>query len=152
MKINKSDTTAVINSISLPNKDCSCDEVLATTYQMLYQPNSYALKKLRELSLSVKKKAQCELDCFSITEAEIDSMFVNGTILFNQSYPNRIPNPIYYIQHLTKKGSYLFWIEQGATKTRLKHVVQFNPNSLVKGEPLEIVFEKSYQLKDCNCN
>ena len=152
IKINKSDTTAVINRIDLPNSACSCSDADENAYQLLYQPNSFVLKKLRELSLSIKKNVQCELDCFGITTADIDSMFVNGTVLFNQSYPNRIPNPLYYIQYQTKKGIYLFWLEQGATKTRLKHVVQYNPNSVAKGELLENVFNKSYQLKDCNCN
>lgn len=152
IKINKVDTTAVINKISLTNTNCDCNNHEANSYQLLYQPNSFALKKLKDLKLSVKKQAQCELDCFGISNAEVDSMFVNGIIMFNHSYPNRVPNPLYYIQHKTNHGIFLFWIEQGATKTRLKHVVQFNPNTLRKGESLERVFEKSYQLKDCNCN
>ena len=152
IKINKKDTTAVINKISLNKTDCSCEDKEENAYQMLYQPNSFALKKLKDLPLSVKKGVKCELDCFNISTADVDSMFVNGTVLFNKSFPNRVPNPIYYIQHSTVKGTFLYWIEQGATKTRLKHVVPFIPNSLGKGEPLERVFEKSFQLKDCNCN
>ncbi len=152
IKINEKDTAAIINNVNYTTTDCKCDNSKETTYQLLYQPNSIVLKNLQELTLSIKKEAQCELDCFNISGATLDSMFTNGTILFNQSYPYKVPNPIYFIHYKNQKGNFLFWVEQGATKTRLKHVVKYNPQAISPEDFLEEVFEKSYELKDCNCN
>lgn len=145
------DTTAIVNSINSTATNCTCDQESETNYTLLYQPNSIVLNRLKELTLAIKDETQCELDCFGITNDNIDSLFVNGQILFDQSYPNRVPNPIYYIVLDLNGKEYLFWIEQGATKTRLKHVVNYVKENVRKGEPLSSLFEQSMRIKDCNC-
>lgn len=151
IQIVSQDTTAIINSIQSKSNSCDCNNKDEGTYITLYQPNSIVLKKLKSLTLSIKKEVQCELDCFGITNPAIDSLFVNGNILFEQSYPNRVPNPIYYIESQFRNKSYLYCLEQGATKTRLKHVVNYNKSNLKEGEPLNTLFEQSMKIKDCNC-
>ncbi len=145
------DTTAIINNIQSQSNSCDCNSKDNNNYITLYQPNSIVLKKLKSLTLSIKKEVQCELDCFGIPSSAIDSMLVNGTILFEQSYPNRVPNPIYYIESKTHGKSYLYCLEQGATKTRLQHVVNYDRANLKEGEPLNTLFEQSMKIKDCNC-
>lgn len=151
IQIVKDDTTAIINSIQTKNTNCNCDNKSNNVFTILYQPNAIVLEKLKSLTLSIKKETQCEFDCFGVPNQYIDSLFINGEILFDQSYPNRVPNPVYYIKQKIEGNSYLFWVEQGATKTRLKHVVNYNKSNLKEGEPLSTLFEQSLKLKDCNC-
>lgn len=151
IQIVSKDTTAIINSIQSKSNSCNCNTKNEEDYIVLYQPNSIVLEKLKTLTLSIKENTQCELDCFEIPKQAIDSLFVNGKILFEQSYPNRVPNPIYYIELNIKGINYLFWIEQGATKTRLKHVVNYVKTNLKEGEPLSTLFEQSLKIKDCHC-
>lgn len=148
--INETDTTATINNIN-SKIDCDCANKKTTSYTVLYQPNDIVLERLSLLKLSIKDEVKCELDCFGVTDEDIDKLFLEGEILFKQSYPNRVPNPIFYIKLTKNEKELLFWIEQGATKTRLKHVVNYNKSNLKKGEPLSTLFEQSMKLKDCNC-
>jgi hypothetical protein len=145
------DTTAIVNTIRSVAKNCNCEQESEDKFTLLYQPNSIVLEKLKELTLSIKEETQCELDCFAISSSSVDSLFKQGNVLFEQSYPNRVPNPIYYILLNIEGKDFLFWIEQGATKTRLKHVVNYNKNNLKQGEPLSSLFEQSMRIKDCNC-
>ncbi len=148
IKILEKDTTAIVTS---ENVNCNCNSYSKENYKMIYQPNTIVLERLKALKLSIKKEVECELDCFGILKSDLPDLFKNGEVLFEDSYPNRVPNPIYYIKLNSKNKPLLFWIEQGATKTRIKHVVNYQPTSLKKGEPLSTLFEQSMQLKDCNC-
>ncbi len=150
IRINSTDTTAIINQVPKPS-NCNCDHEKTNAYTILYQPNAIVLERLSLLKLSIKDEVKCELDCFGVTQKDIENLFIDGEILFKESYPNRVPNPIYYIKHKKDNKELLFWIEQGATKTRLKHVVNFVAANLKEGEPLSTLFEQSMKLKDCNC-
>lgn len=151
-KLNLKDSIAitVVNTIPQNNK-CNCEELATNTFATLYQPNEMVLERLKNLTLSIKEEVQCELACFDLNENDVKTIFEEGEILFEQSYPNRTPNPIYYIKHSKKGIEYLYWIEQGATKTRLKHVVNYNTNNLKEGEPLSSLFEQSLKIRDCKC-
>ena len=148
--LNTKDTTATINKVN-QLESCNCEHQKSNSYTVLYQPNSIVLERLSKLTLSIKDEVKCELNCFEVSDKDISSLFYKGEILFEQSYPNRVPNPIYYIK--LKKGDkdLLFWIEQGATKTRIIHVIDYIKSNLNEGEPLSTLFEQSMQLKDCNC-
>jgi len=148
VQIIKKDTTAIITS---ENTNCNCASLSKENYNIIYQPNTIVLEKLKALTLSIKKEVECELNCFGILEEDIPFLFENGEILFEDSYPNRVPNPIYYITLNLKNKPLLFWVEQGATKTRIKHVINYQPSNLEAGEPLSTLFEQSMRLKDCNC-
>ncbi len=140
----------IINNIPNPN-NCACDTVPNYEYTTLYQPNAMVLERLKNLTLSIKEKVLCELNCFGLNEQDVQKIFEEGEILFEQSYPNRTPNPIYYIKHTKNDIEYLYWVEQGATKSRLIHVVNYNENNLKEGEPLSTLFEQSLKIRDCEC-
>lgn len=151
-KLNLKDSLAitVINNIPQNNK-CNCEDLPTDYFSTLYQPNEMVLERLKHLTLSIKKEVQCELSCFDLNEHDVKAIFEGGKILFEQSYPSRIPNPIYFIKNTTNGIEYLFWIEEGATKTRLKHVVNYNKNNIKEGEPLSTLFEQSLKIRDCKC-
>lgn len=150
LNIEDSVAKTIVNSIP-GDKSCHCNDLSASNFVTLYQPNEMVLERLKGLTLSIKEAVECELACFNLTEKDVKDIFDNGEILFEQSYPNRTPNPIYYIKNSKEGIEYLYWIEQGATKTRLKHVVNYNKNNIIAGEPLSTLFEQSLKIRDCKC-
>lgn len=148
--LNAKDTTATINKVA-QSESCNCELYNSQSFTLVYQPNAIALERLSQLELSIKDEVKCELDCFGVTDEDVTQVFKKGEILFEQSYPNRVPNPIYYIKLKKENKELLFWIEQGATKTRIIHVVNYVASNQKKGEPLSTLFEQSMILKDCNC-
>lgn len=154
IKLSEFDTVSSINHIQHKNSCEECEGVDSNTFVLLYKPNDLVLKKLRGLSVSIKEKALCEFECFGLTENSAEKVLEDGEILFDKSFPNRKPNPVYYIKHRFGDVDYLFWVEQGATKVRFLHVVKYNPSLLSEKdrETLSLLFEMSHELKDCNCN
>lgn len=151
-KIIKKHSTNTVAVNNVPNSNnCNCKNHNRNKYTVLYKPNEMVLEKLKSLKLSIKKEVECELECFNLKKEDVEKSLKEGEILFKQSYPNRYPNPIYYIKHKKNTKYYLYWFEQGATKTRLLHVVNYNKNNIKKGEPLSNIFKKSIQIKDCGC-
>ncbi|MCT4581616.1 MAG: hypothetical protein N4A35_09380 [Flavobacteriales bacterium] len=151
-QLNLKDSLAVTIINNIPNQNnCDCATIPNHEYVTLYQPNAMVLERLKNLTLSIKEKVQCELACFDLNENDVKNIFEEGEILFEQSYPNRTPNPIYYIKHSKNGIEYLYWIEQGATKSRLIHVVNYNKNNLKEGEPLSTLFEQSLKIRACDC-
>ncbi len=154
IKISDFDTVSYINHIQYDKLCEECRVLDSTKFVLLYQPNDLVLKKLRGMSISIKEKALCEFDCFGLTENSAKKVLEDGEILFDKSFPNRKPNPLYYIKERFGDEDYLFWVEQGATKVRFLHVVKYKPSLLSEKdkETLSLLFEMSHELKDCNCN
>ena len=112
-------------------------------------PNDMTLEKLSSNTLRFEKVFRCEMECYEITDKDIDELFTNGKVLFNHSYPNKKPNPLYFIEKEINNALFVFWIEQGATKTRLNRIVKVeqetNKNTTYA---VEYLFSEK---PNCNC-
>jgi len=125
---------------------CSGESDIA---RAMYMPNDMTLEKLSSNKLRFEKVFRCEMECYDITDSDIDSLFTSGTVLFNQSYPNKKPNPLYFVQQEINDETFIFWIEQGATKTRLNRIAKLKEDT-DKNQPLSIDYLFSEKPK-CDC-
>jgi hypothetical protein len=106
--------------------NCSGESNIA---KAMYMPNDMTLEKLSSNEFRFEKVFTCEMECHGINESDIDSLFINGQVLFNHSYPNKKPNPLYFIEKEINDVTFIFWIEEGATKTRLNRIVELNQDT-----------------------
>jgi len=129
------------------SKNCSGESDIA---KAMYLPNDMTLEKLSSNKLRFEKVFKCEMDCYGITDTDIDSLFTNGEVLFNHSYPNKKPNPLYFIEKEINDVTFIFWIEQGATKTRLNRIAKLKEDTdKSKTYAVEYLFSKNPK---CDCN
>lgn len=129
------------------SKNCSGESDIA---KAMYLPNDMTLEKLSSNKLRFEKVFKCEMDCFGITDTDIDSLFTNGEVLFNHSYPNKKPNPLYFIEKEINDATFIFWIEQGATKTRLNRIAKLKEDTdKSKTYAVEYLFSEN---PNCDCD
>ena len=127
--IDPNDSVSTITSINSPLKNCNCD---STNNEIvpLYMPNKMTLSKLKVKSLTIDSVFQCQLNCLELDEKITNDLFSKGTILMNYSYPKRKPNPLFLIKLEVNKRSLLFLVQEGATKTRLKQIVELSEEKI----------------------
>jgi len=129
------------------SKNCSGESDIAKS---MYLPNDMTLEKLSSNKLRFEKVFKCEMDCYGITDTDIDSLFIDGQVLFNHSYPNKKPNPLYFIEKEINDVTFIFWIEQGATKTRLNRIAKLKEDTdKNKTYTVEYLFSEN---PNCNCD
>jgi len=129
------------------SKNCSGESDIA---KAMYLPNDMTLEKLSSNKLRFEKVFKCEMDCYGITDTDIDSLFTNGEVLFNHSYPNKKPNPLYFIEKEINDVTFIFWIEQGATKTRLNRIAKLKEDTdKNKTYTVEYLFSEN---PNCDCD
>jgi hypothetical protein len=129
------------------SKNCSEESDFA---KAMYLPNDMTLEKLSSNTLRFEKVFRCEMDCYEITERDIDALFANGKVLFDHSYPNKKPNPLYFIEHEINDALFVFWVEQGATKTRLNRIARLKEET-DKSTTYSVEYLFS-EKPNCNCN
>lgn len=116
----------------------------------MYMPNDMTLEKLSSNEFRFEKVFTCEMECFDIKDSDIESLFIDGQVLFNHSYPNKKPNPLYFIEKEINDVTFIFWIEQGATKTRINRVVELEKyTDKSKTYAIEYLFSEKPK---CYCN
>ena len=135
-----------LNDLETSN-NCSGESNIA---KAMYMPNDMTLEKLSSNELRFEKVFKCEMECYGITDSDIDELFTNGEVLFNHSYPNKKPNPKYFIKKEINHVNFVFWIEQGATKTRLIRVVELREDT-DKSETYAVEYLFSEKSK-CYCD
>ena len=129
------------------SKSCSGESDIA---KAMYMPNGMTLEKLSSNELRFEKVFTCEMECYGINESDIDSLFINGKVLFNHSYPNKKPNPLYFIETEIHDVTFIFWIEQGATKTRLNRIIELKEETdRSKTYAIEYLFSEKPK---CDCD
>ena len=143
------DSVVFISKINGLEPSANCSE-LSDIAMAMYMPNDMTLEKLSSNALRLEKGFQCEMDCFGISQSNIDSLFVFGNILFNYSFPNKEPNPLYYIEKEIDEEVYIFKVEQGATKTRLYGIAKLD-GAFDKGKTFSIDYLFS-ENPHCDCH
>lgn len=142
------DSVVFINLLNTNKNTNSCSDK-SSKAMALYMPNDMTLEKLKSNKLRIEKTAKCEMQCYDLTEADVDSLFTYGKVLFNNSYPNKKPNPLYFIELKKDSEKFIFWIEQGATKTRLNRIAKLH-DEVDKSETYSIDWLFT-EKKDCDC-
>mgnify|MGYP001019244967 CR=1 FL=1 len=142
------DSVVFISKINGLETSARCSE-LPDFAKAMYLPNDMTLEKLSSNKIRFEKDFICEMECYGITKSDINSLFISGEVLFNNSYPNKKPNPLYYIKKELKGKTYIFKIAQGATKTRLERIIELKENiDKSKTYAVDILFPK----EPCFCN
>ncbi len=144
------ESLAIINVV---NSNCeTADNLNKTKLQALFMPEDLVFSKMNKLELRLNNEIECEMKCVGITKDELKQLFVDGKILFNESFPDRKPNPIYFISKNIKGTDWAFWVEIGATKTRIKHLLNISGLELTKDRfLLNEMFTNIKAYSQCDC-
>ncbi len=146
--LNPRDSIVVLEKFLSESENNSCDSLDNENLLSLYMPSEMILEKLRMNELRLEKTMACELECNHLTEKDVDEMLQSGRILFDESYPERRPNPIYFIEYMANNSRYVFWVAQGKTKTRVYHVIDITEIDLSDGSYL---VDKVFEQDICDC-
>ena len=126
--IDPNDSISTILSTNSKSKNCNCNNI-SEDIVPLYMPNKMALSKLSAKSLTIDSVFQCQLNCLDINKNISKKLFKEGVILMEHSYPKRKPNPSFLITLIEENREFLFLVQEGATKTRIKQIVELNNNN-----------------------
>jgi hypothetical protein len=143
------DTISVLHTLK---SNCETDVKDNKTLSILYMPEHLIFKKMLEKDLWLNKQIKCAMDCHQISQDDIDELFKSGDILLEESLPGRKPNPIYFIKQTINETDWVFWVEIGATKTRIKYFVNISGLKLEKNQYLiNEIFNKAKEDDGCGC-
>ncbi|CAG5078937.1 hypothetical protein [Parvicella tangerina] len=143
------DTISIIHTV---NSKCKVAETDALHLEVMLMPENLIFKKMLEKDLWLNKQIDCAMECYQITKADVDELFKSGDILLEESLPGRKPNPIYFVKHKINDTNWIFWVEIGATKTRIKYFVNATGMKLEKNQYLiNEIFNKAKEDDGCGC-
>lgn len=143
------DSISILHTV---NANCEVAESDDQNLEILYMPENLIFKKMLEKELWLNKQVKCSMECHQITEADIDELFKSGDILLEESLPARKPNPIYFIKQKINDADWIFWVEIGATKTRIKYFVNMTGMTFGKDQYLlNEIFNKAKEDDGCGC-
>lgn len=143
------DTISIIHTVK---SNCDVSESDGKNLEVMLMPENLIFKKMLAKELWLNKQIECAMDCHQIAKSDIDEMFKSGDILLEESLPGRKPNPIYFVKHIINGTPWIFWVEIGATKTRIKYFVNAQGMKLEKNQYLiNEIFNKSKEDDGCGC-
>lgn len=147
--ISPKDSISILHTLT---SKCEITEVDNKHLEVIYMPEHLIFKKMKEKELWLNKEVTCEMECHQISQSDIDELFKTGDILLEESLPGRKPNPIYFIKHKINDINYIFWVEIGATKTRIKYFVDMTGIQIGEGQfLLNEIFNKAKEDDGCGC-
>ena len=145
------DSISILHTLNA-SKDCEITSKDSKTLGVLYMPSSLIFEKLTSKELWLNKNIKCELECLNITNKDLKELFKSGELLISESFPNRKPNPVYFIKQNINGIDWVFWVELGDTKTRIKFVIDVTG---LKPEPgqflINQLFQKVKEDNSCDC-
>lgn len=143
------DSLSILHTV---NAKCETNVSDAKNLEIIYMPENLIFKKMLEKELWLNKQIICSMECHQITQKDIDELFVSGDILLEESLPGRKPNPIYFIKQTINDANWVFWVEIGATKTRIKYFVNITGLQLKQDQYLiNEIFNKAKEDDGCGC-
>ena len=146
--LNKVDSIAELININT-SSNCNCMDSSNSNLQPLYMPNKMVLSKLKAKKIKRSKLFNCQFDCLNLINDDINYLLNKGEVLFEKSKPQKKPNPIFLILMKKNDTSFLFLIEEGATKTRFKQVLHLN-NDLLSDFSINKIIERK-PTQQCLC-
>lgn len=148
----KEDSTVILHTLPTNNANCACENLNKDSITVLYMPADLILSDLQAQELWMNNEMECQLKCFNIDASIMPEMLKKGTILIKESFPYRKPNPIYFIKYPINGIEWVFWVEKGATKTRIVHMADMS--GIVIGQEEYLVnklFTKIQEENICGC-
>lgn len=143
------DSISILHTI---NSKCETEVKDNISLEVMYMPENLIFKKMLEKDLWLNKQIKCSMACHQITDADIDELFKTGDVLLEESLPGRKPNPLYFIKQRIGETDWVFWVEIGATKTRIKYFVNITGLQLEKDQfLLTEIFNKAKEDDGCGC-
>lgn len=145
------DSISIIHTIS-PSKSCATTSQDNKHISILYMPEKLIFKKLLAKELWLNKNIKCQMECLNINQTDINEIFKTGDILIKESFPARKPNPVYFITKEINGVDWVFWVELGATKTRIKYIIDVTGLELEPGQFLiNQLFQQVQEEDACDC-
>ncbi len=145
------DSISVLHTINI-DKNCETDTNDKKNLAILYMPEELIFAKLKAKDLWLNNNVKCQMECLNITQSDVDELFKTGDILIEESFPARKPNPVYFIKQTIDEIDWVFWVELGATKTRIKYIIDVTG---IKVEPnqylINQLFQKVQEDDACEC-
>jgi hypothetical protein len=145
----KKDSLSILHTVG---GNCLCDELAHNELSLFYMPGDLVLSTLKEQELWINKEMECQLKCFNMDNSIFEEALQLGSVLIKESFPYRKPNPIYFIQYNKNGVDWVFWVEKGASKTRLVHMADMSGIVLSENEYLvNKLFSKIQEENVCGC-
>lgn len=145
------DSISILHTINA-DKNCATSTDDSKHISILYMPEKLMFSKLLAKELWLNKNVECQLECLNIKQTDLDELFKSGEILIKESFPARKPNPVYFIKHNIGGVDWVFWVELGATKTRIKYIVDVTGLELEPGQFLiNQLFQQVQEDDACGC-
>lgn len=121
--------------------------------EILYMPEALVFSKLKAKELYLDKSIKCQMACNEITKEDIEGLFEDGDIMFEHSYADRNrANPIYFIRKTLNGTEWVFWVELGENKTRVKYIVDISGVTIAPNEFLINTLVDKAKVEDaCDC-
>jgi hypothetical protein len=145
----KNDSLSIVHTV---DTSCPCEDKADRELELFYMPGDLVLSTLKEQELWINKEMECQLQCFNMDKSIFEEVLTHGKVLLKESFPYRKPNPIYFIQYPKNGIDWVFWIEKGATKTRMVHMADMTGVTLSENEYLvNKLFTKIQEENICGC-
>lgn len=145
------DSISILHTIT-KDKNCITSTDDSKHLSILYMPEELIFSKLLAKELWLNKNVKCEMECLNIAQSDIDEVFKSGDILIKESFPARKPNPVYFIKKTIDDVDWVFWVELGATKTRIKYIIDVTGLKLEPGQFLiNQLFQQVQEEDPCGC-
>ncbi len=145
------DSISILHTINT-NNNCNPSTKDNKNISILYMPEELIFSKLTAKELWLNNKVKCQMECLNIQHSDINELFKSGEILIKESFPARKPNPVYFIKKNIGGVDWVFWVELGATKTRIKYIVDVTGLKLEPGQFLiNQMFQQLQENDPCGC-
>ncbi|MCB9194662.1 MAG: hypothetical protein H6600_07305 [Flavobacteriales bacterium] len=143
------DSISILHTI---NSNCKPANEDQQNIHVMYMPEALVFKKMLDKELWLNQNITCAMECHQISKIDIDNLFKQGEILFEESFPYRKPNPVYFVKLKIHESDWIFWVELGDTKTRIKYFVNVSGIDL-KGNQYLIteIFNQAKNDDSCGC-
>ena len=144
------DSISILHTINPGN--CNTTSTDTKHLNILYMPEALIFSKLKAKDLWLNKNIKCQMECLNILQSDIVELFKSGNILIKESFPGRKPNPVYFIKQTINDSDWIFWVELGDTKTRIKYIINVTGLTLEPDQFLiNQLFQQVQEEDACNC-
>ena len=111
LELHLDDSTAVLKDFYFVEDTCDCpkDESLS----LLRTPDVYMFSEMREKGIAFSDASRCYMQCYDITEAQVQKAFIDGKIDYSTSQIDIAPNPVYTIEYSINNRPYFVKVELG---------------------------------------
>jgi hypothetical protein len=120
--LNTADSISEVLRFHEFNEKCACGNQSDSVHRPLFMPSNMILSKLYENGFELTQSNSCQFECAGIDSLTALSIFKDGKVIHEQSYPRQRPNPIYMVELNQSSGEKLFFKVEKGLRTRILEV------------------------------